>query len=226
MNNVLVIAPHADDEVLGCGGSIYKHYLNGDKVSVAIMTNAFKGAPEIFSKQYIDDLRNEALKAHKILKVSDTIFFEFPAPKLNEYPLYKIANDINKLIKKKKIDTLYIPHRGDLHKDHEAIYDASLVASKPLPNQTVKRIFVYETVSETEWGDPINSSIFVPKYFNVINKSILNKKLKSMKCYKSQLKNMPNPRSLNNLENLASVRGAIVGHKYAESFDIVREINS
>ena len=58
--------------------------------------------------------------------MSETIF-DFPAPRLNQYPTYKIADKISLLIKKYKIDVIYIPHRGDLHKDHESIYDASLV---------------------------------------------------------------------------------------------------
>ena len=224
MKNILVIAPHPDDEVLGCGGTIYKHYLNKDNVFVAIMTNAFKGAPELFSAKEIDNVRKEALKAHKILGVSETIFFDFPAPRLNQYPTYKIADKISLLIKKHKIDVIYIPHRGDLHKDHESIYDASLVAAKPLPNQNVKQIFVYETVSETDWSDSVSSNVFVPRYFNVIRKSVLNKKIAAMKCFKSQLKDSPNSRSLENLKNLSSVRGATIGHNYAESFDIVRMV--
>tara|TARA_B100001250_G_C19817464_1_gene799563 strand:+ start:19630 stop:20310 length:681 start_codon:yes stop_codon:yes gene_type:complete len=222
MKNILVIAPHADDEVLGCGGTIYKHYLAKDNVYVAIMTDASKGAPELFSDEEIDKIRNEALKAHKILGVTKTIFFDLPAPKLNQYPIYKIADKIRLLINKYRIDTIYIPHRGDLHKDHESVYDASLVAAKPLPTQSVKKIFVYETLSETDWGDTVSSNVFVPRFFNVIKKSVLNKKIAAMKCFKSQLKDPPNSRSLENLKNLASVRGSTVGNNYAESFDIVR----
>ena len=224
MKNILVIAPHADDEVLGCGGTIYKHHLNGDKVYVAVMTNASNGAPELFSETDINNIRNEALKAHKILCVAQTLFFDFPAPNLNQYPLYKIADKISFLIKKYKINTMYIPHRGDLHKDHESIYDASLVAAKPLPSQSVNKILVYETLSETDWSDTVSSSFFVPRYFNTFQKSVLNKKIAAMKCFKSQLKDPPNSRSLENLKNLASVRGSTVGNSYAESFDIVRII--
>ena len=224
MKNILVIAPHADDEVLGCGGTIYKHYLNGDKVYVSVMTNASNGAPELFSETDINNIRNEALKAHKILRVAQTLFFDFPAPNLNQYPLYKIADKISFLIKKYKINTMYIPHRGDLHKDHESIYDASLVAAKPLPSQSVNKILVYETLSETDWSDTVSSSVFVPRYFNTLQKSVLNKKIAAMKCFKSQLKDPPNSRSLENLKNLASVRGSTVGNSYAESFDIVRII--
>ena len=224
MKNILVIAPHADDEVLGCGGTIYKHHLNGDKVYVAVMTNASNGAPELFSEKDINNIRNEALKAHKILCVAQTLFFDFPAPNLNQYPLYKIADKISFLIKKYKINTIYIPHRGDLHKDHESIYDASLVAAKPLPSQSVNKILVYETLSETDWSDTVSSSVFVPRYFNTLQKSVLNKKIAAMKCFKSQLKDSPNSRSLENLKNLASVRGSTIGNSYAESFDIVRII--
>ena len=150
MKNILVVAPHADDEVLGCGGTIAKHTRLGGTVYVAIMTNAAVGAPELFGFDGIDAVRVEAIKAHKILGVKETLFYDFPAPQLDQYPQYKIANALSALIKEKNIDTLYIPHKGDLHLDHGVIYNASLVAARPLPGQSIRHIYAYETLSETE----------------------------------------------------------------------------
>ena len=80
MNNILILAPHADDEILGCGGSISFYKSRGYKVYISIMTNANKGSPEKYSKNLMHKIRNEALKSHKFLKVSETFFFDFPAP--------------------------------------------------------------------------------------------------------------------------------------------------
>ena len=80
MKKVLVIAPHADDEVLGCGGTIHKHHRNGDEIVVAIMTNASLGAPELFTTESIETVRSEALQAHEILGVNQTVFIFINSP--------------------------------------------------------------------------------------------------------------------------------------------------
>lgn len=224
MKNVLIVAPHADDEVLGCGGSIAKHVRLGDTVYVAIMTNAAIGAPELFSVASIKLVRCEALKAHKVLGVKETLFYDFPAPQLEQYPQYKIAKELNSLIKEKNIDTLYIPHKGDLHLDHGVIYNACLVAARPLPGQLVRHIYAYETLSETEWGHPTADAVFIPRYFNSLIASDFAEKIKAMNCFSSQLKEFPNTRSIKAIEHLAALRGAYVGVELAESFDIIRNI--
>lgn len=225
MKNVLVVAPHADDEVLGCGGSIAKHVRSNDTVYVAIMTNAAIGAPELFDVKTLELVRAEALASHKTLGVKKTFFYDFPAPQLEQYPQYKIANVLNSLIKEKEIDIMYIPHKGDLHLDHGVIYNASLVAARPLPGQTVRHIYAYETLSETEWGHPTVDAVFIPRYFNVLNDNDFAIKIKAMECFSSQLKVFPNTRSIKAIEHLSALRGAYVGTNNAESFDIIRSIN-
>lgn len=225
MKNILVVAPHADDEVLGCGGTIAKHVRSGDNVYVAIMTNASVGAPELFSAETVDSVRDEAIESHKILGIKETKFYELPAPQLEQYPQYKIANVINSLIKEKNIHTMYIPHKGDLHLDHGAIYNACLVAARPLPGQSVRHIYAYETLSETEWGHPTVEAVFIPRYFNVLTDEDFALKIKAMECFESQLKAFPNSRSIEAINHLASLRGAYVGANKAESFDIIRSID-
>ena len=88
MKKILVLAPHADDEVLGCGGTINKYSKSGSDVYVSILTNASVGAPELFSKNNIKNIRNEAVAACKDLKVKKLLFEEFPAPSLDQYPIY------------------------------------------------------------------------------------------------------------------------------------------
>ncbi|ASD68093.1 PIG-L deacetylase family protein [Pseudoalteromonas piscicida] len=224
MKNVLVVAPHADDEILGCGGAIVKHLEAGEQVFIAIMTNAALGAPEMFDVAAIEKTRAEAKRSHELLGVTETIFYDFPAPQLEQYPQYKIASALNQLIKEKQIDTLYIPHKGDLHLDHGAIYNACLVAARPVPGQCVKHIYSYETLSETEWGHPTTEAVFIPRKFVALSEHHFEKKLAAMECFASQLKEFPNTRSLEAIRNLAAVRGATIGTHYAESFDIIRSI--
>src|SRR5436305_7920843 len=96
--NILVVAPHADDEILGCGGIISKYSSSGDNVFIAIMCNAHMGAPDLYSLEFIQRVRNDARKAHQLLNVKQTFFFDFPAPKLETYPSYEISNVLVKLI--------------------------------------------------------------------------------------------------------------------------------
>lgn len=225
MKKILVIAPHADDEVLGCGATIAKEAKDGNDVYVLIATNASVGAPELFGPDIIKQVRSEALKAHGILGVKETAFLEFPAPVLDQYPRYKMSNEIKSVIDKYKVDTVYIPHRGDCHKDHGIIHDCAMVACRPTANSMVKRVYAYETLSETEWGEPTASEFFIPTKYITFTEQEFNKKLEAMSCFNSQIRQFPASRSNEAIEALAKYRGATVSAVRAEAFEILREID-
>lgn len=224
MNKVLVIAPHADDEVLGCGATISKLAKEGNEVYVLICTNASVGAPELFGPEIIKQIRSEALDAHHVLGVKETFFLEFPAPVLDQYPRYKMSNEMAAIIRKIGADTVYIPHRGDCHKDHAIIHECAMVACRPLANCTVKRVYAYETLSETEWGEPVAADFFVPVKYNTFTAEEFAVKLEAMGCFKSQLYPFPASRSLEAIEALAKYRGCTVTAERAEAFEVLREI--
>lgn len=225
MKNVLVIAPHADDEILGCGATMAKLAAEGNNVYVLIATNAHVGAPELFSEDIIRQARSEAVQAHKLLGVKETAFLEFPAPALDQYPRYKMSNEIVGVIKRYNVDTVYIPHRGDCHKDHAIVHDCAMVACRPLANCTVKRVYAYETLSETEWGEPVAADFFVPTKYKTFTEEGFQKKLEAMSCFKSQLYPFPASRSLEAIEALAKYRGCTVSAVRAEAFEVLREID-
>ncbi|MFZ0548136.1 MAG: PIG-L deacetylase family protein [Candidatus Promineifilaceae bacterium] len=218
---VLVIAPHPDDEVLGCGGVMARHSAEGDQLYVLVVT---RGIPELFPPEVIEGTRLELKAAHEILGVKETIFLDFPAPKLDSTPGHEVADAIGKAIRRLEPEIVYLPHRGDVHSDHRAVYHATLVACRPVHNRSVKKLLCYETLSETEWSPPTGEDAFIPTVFMNIG-DYLNDKLAAMACYKSQLQAPPNPRSLEALENLAKMRGSVVGLQAAEAFMLVREID-
>lgn len=218
----MVIAPHPDDEILGCGGIMSKFVNDGKEVYVLVIT---RGTPKLYSDDRIVNVRKEALDAHKILGVKETVFLDFHAPELDQTSLAEISMEISKVIKKLAIDTLYIPHRGDIHSDHRVVYNAALVAGRPVAGSTVRSIYAYETLSETEWAAPFGDDAFIPTHFVDVTGSFENK-LKAMACFKSQLKPFPNSRSLEAIEALAKFRGATVGVKRAEAFMTVRTIEN
>ena len=218
--NVLVIAPHPDDEVLGCGATIKKLSAEGNNVYVLV---ASRGSARLYNQERVEHVRLEAIEAHKILGVKDTLFLEFPAPELDTIPLADISREFSKVINSYRIDCLFLPHRGDLHNDHRVVFKAGLVAARPVGEYTVKEIYAYETLSETEWAEPYASEVFFPTKFIDATKTF-EYKLKAMTCFESQLKAFPNPRSIKALTALAEFRGATVGLELAESFIVIRQI--
>jgi N-acetylglucosamine malate deacetylase 1 len=217
---VLVVAPHPDDEVLGVGGGIAWHVAQGHEVRVGVLT---RGHPALFSDDSIAQVRAEAQAAHQLLGVAHTYFCdELPAPALDTVPLHAITRVISGWLQEFRPTLLYLPHRGDIHRDHQLAYEAGLVAVRP-GYSSVRRVLCYETLSETEWSGPAHEAAFVPTVFLDIT-AHLEAKLAAMRCYTSQLKAFPNPRSLENITALARLRGATVQLPAAEAFVLVREL--
>lgn len=220
IGSALIIAPHPDDEVLGCGGTIKRLTDSGIRVTVLV---ASRGKKALYSEEKIINIRKHALEAHRILGVEQTVFFDYPAPELDLVSISELAFSMSKLIDKEKPDTVFLPHHGDIHHDHKAIFNAGLVASRPVKDCSIKYVFSYETLSETEWALPFGSEVFIPQMFVNITKEF-SFKIGAMRCYSSQIRNFPNPRSEKSIEALANFRGSTVGYEYAEAFAIIRII--
>lgn len=215
-----MVAPHPDDEVLGCGGIIKKYADKGHQVYILVIT---KGTPKLYSEERIKNVRNEARKAHRILGVKETIFLNFHAPELDLVSIAEISQSIFEVIKKFEIQVLFLPHRGDIHNDHTIVFKAGLVAARPVNNNPVKEIYSYETLSETEWAAPFSDEAFIPSHFvNITNH--IEYKLEAMQCFKSQVRPFPSTRSLETIDALAKFRGATVGFQRAEAFMTIRSI--
>ncbi len=220
MKNILVIAPHPDDEVLGCGGIMKKYTEAGAQVYVLVIS---RGTAKFYSDERIDNVRKEARNAHHFLGVKETIFLDFPAPELDTVSISGISKAIAEVINKFNIQIVFLPHRGDIHHDHTIVFNAGLVASRPVEQYSVKEIYCYETLSETEWAAPFGDDAFIPTYFVNITEQI-DSKLEAFKCFKSQIRPFPNSRSLETIEALAIFRGSTVGFERAEGFALIRTI--
>jgi LmbE family N-acetylglucosaminyl deacetylase len=217
---VLIVAPHPDDEVLGCGGVMARHAAEGAEVQVVVVT---RGIEEKYPDSLIAQVRGELAEAHRILGISGVRYLEFPAPRLDTIPRHELADAIRAVLSEFRPEIVYVPHHGDVHLDHGQVYHAVLVAARPLSNCPVRRLLSYETLSETEWSPPRPTAAFHPTVFVDIAE-YLEKKLAAMACYRSQLKEPPNPRSLRNIEALARVRGATIDTHAAEAFMLIRDI--
>jgi len=217
---VLIISPHPDDEVLGCGGTIAKHVAGGDEVYIAIVT---KGCEPIFPESQVTQVRDECRKADSFLGVKETVFMDFPAAMLETVPRYEFNGAFIKLIQDIKPDIVYVPHRGDMQLDHKIVVDVAMVALRPKYDHVIKKIYAYETLSETGWDVPNTSNEFIPTSYNDIT-DYLDKKIEAMKIFKSQVAEYPNARSLESIRALAVYRGSSMNMKAAEAFVLLREI--
>ena len=215
---ILILSPHADDEILGCGGFISRYSKEGHIINILILTNANKGAPEIYSEKEIVKIREEAKKANNFIGTKKLFFENLPALNLNQYPTYKISNIINKYILSIKPEIILIPSSNDINDDHKIIFKAAKVATRTNKKNDLKKILSYEVLSETEWNE--NEKSFSPNYFVKLNKSDINNKIKAFLKYKSQVKKFPHPRSKEGILNLSRVRGSQVFMEYAEAFKV------
>lgn len=215
---ILVLSPHADDEILGCGGFISKYSKKNYHISVLILTNASKGAPEIFTSQRIKLIRKEAILANKFIGTKRLFFEDLPGLTLSNYPIYKIANIIEKYIARINPETILIPSPYDIHEDHKIIFKAAKVSMRFNKKSNLKKILSYEVLSETEWNE--EEKTFNPNYFVCLDKIDIENKVKAFLKYRSQVKKIPHPRSKEGIINLSRVRGSQVFMRYAEAFKV------
>ncbi len=216
---ILVVAPHPDDEILGCGGIMAKRINAGDDVYVCVVT---EGKEPMYKKEFIENEEIEMRLAHKRIGVKKTICLRLPGAMLDNVYRHKLNDALSEIVKIIQPDEMYIPHRGDMHFDHQIVAEASLVAARPIGKHKVRRVLAYEVMSETDWNDP--SLTFCPNVYEDISDTI-GKKLFSMVAYGSQLQMPPAARSGLAIVSLARHRGAVIGVEYAEAFQLVREVN-
>ena len=229
--NILIIAAHPDDEILGMGGTIAKHTSQKDNVTIIYMAtgvtarrehevkNIPKKVQEVW-QQEIEKLRQDAKKSAKLLNVENVRFYDFPDNEMDGILLLKVVKVIEKEIKTAKPDRIYTNHYSDLNVDHKVVYNATLAACRP-SNFPVKEILSFEVLSSTEWSYPYN---FNPNYFINIDKH-LEKKIKAMELFTSEIRKFPHPRSPENIEHTLRRWGSVSGFKAAEAFELIRRID-
>jgi LmbE family N-acetylglucosaminyl deacetylase len=213
---ILIIAPHPDDEVLGCGGTIAKYKEKNDKIYLCIVTKAY--TPD-WSEEFLKNRPKEIAKSNKILGIHHTFFLDYPTVKLDTIPQKELNDAISKIINTVKPEVVYIPFKSDLNKDHQIVCESSLVALRP-HNHKVKKILSYEILATTEWGGMPES--FTPTVYIDITDTF-SIKIEAMKAYKSELRSYLHPRSLQGIETLARKRGSEIGVEYAEAYKLIRE---
>jgi LmbE family N-acetylglucosaminyl deacetylase len=220
---ILVIAPHPDDETLGCGGSLLKHKSNGDSLSWLVAT---RGHQPQWSAELLEQKEREINAVTAAYGFENTFRLNFPTIKLDQIPLEEIIAAIRDAVTDSKPDCVYVNHAGDVHSDHRVLFEATKSEQQPFTTAThgVTRELSYQVISSTD-AAPVNPArAFLPNVFIDVTQ-FLEKKLEIMGLYESELQASPLPRALESLRALARVRGATIGVEYAEAFMLVREVS-
>lgn len=216
---VLVVAAHADDEALGCGGSLAKHVASGDEVHVIFVADGVtsrSGAGQeemVHRKQATENARN-------ILGISTMAFLDLPDNRLDSLPLLDIVQPLEALIGKLLPEIIYTHHYGDLNADHRLVHQAVMTACRPLPGSTVKEILTFEVTSSTEWSSP-GLAPFLPNLFVDIS-AYVEIKMQALEAYALEMRAPPHSRSAEHLRCLAKHHGYSSGVYAAEAFMVMR----
>lgn len=211
--DILVIAAHPDDEVIGMGGTIKKLSKKNNKVHLCVVSD---GAAAVKNKQRLVKLRKQAcIKAGKLLGIKTIDFLNLADMKLDHIPQLEINLLLERIIKKYKPATVFTTPYSDFHKDHQKIHECTLVATRPAFS-SVKNILSYEIPGTVK-------TTYVPNIYENISKELPDK-IKAFKFYSTEIKEFPHPRSIKSIENLAIHRGIEAGIERAEAFRLIRSI--
>ena len=148
--NILIIAPHPDDETLGCGGTILKSVDNGHDAYWAIVTCITTKAG--FSAERVQSREAEINKIAALYRFKDTFSLGFPTAQLEDTQRGALISKLAKIIDKVNATDIYLPFFGDVHSDHAVVYEAAISASKSFRHKSVRRLLCYETLSETNFN--------------------------------------------------------------------------
>lgn len=218
-DRILVVAAHPDDEVLGCGGTIIKHRSQGDEVMVVVLADGVTSRDTV--PQHSLQRRQQCVSALRLLGVKQWGFGDWPDNKLDTVPRLHLVKDIEQAIRLFQPTVIYTHHGSDCNIDHRTVNDAVIVACRPQPGSTVKRLLFFEVPSSSEYQ--AGRAAFQPNWFVPIGET-LARKLVAMREYREEVRDAPHPRSIQAVCALAQWRGAMIGESAAEAFVMARGI--
>jgi N-acetylglucosamine malate deacetylase 1 len=215
----LVVAPHPDDEILGCGGTLLRHKADGAELGWLIVTGISEQAG--WAAETVRQREAEIEKVGELVGFDQVFNLRLPSTQLDRLPMSDLIDKFSAVFREFQPIEVLVPCRSDVHTDHRIVFDAAIACTKWFRYPSVKKVLAYETISETEFG--LNhDNAFRPNYFFDISE-YLERKLEIMAVYKSELDEFPFPRSNEAIRSLAALRGSTAGFKAAEAFQLLRE---
>jgi LmbE family N-acetylglucosaminyl deacetylase len=221
MKKILIVAPHPDDETLGCGGSLFKHRDRCDEINWMIMTGMT--ITDGYDPETVEKRNSEINAVSMIYGFNNVFNLGFPTTRLDLIPKTQLVKCVSDIIQDMQPDQIYLPNRNDVHSDHTITFETVISAAKIFRCPFLKKVLMYEVLSETEFAPPLLNSTFVPNSFSDIS-DYLEDKLAVMHQYGSEIGEHPFPRNDLNIRALATFRGATAGVNAAEAFMVLKEI--
>jgi LmbE family N-acetylglucosaminyl deacetylase len=219
--SVMVIAPHPDDETLGCGGTLLRHIAEGDRVYWLIATQM--SHLDGYSSVQMEKRQREIQQVRQDYAFAGVFELPFRAAQLDALPLSQLVKSISDVFMQVKPDTLYIPYRNDAHSDHGCVFDAVSACSKSFRYPFIKTVYAYETLSETGFALSVDAHSFNPNSYVCID-DYLERKLTMMQHYVAEVGEFPFPRSMQAIRALAQLRGTQASCHAAEAFMLLKSI--
>jgi len=217
----LVIAAHADDEVLGCGGTIARLIYAGRTVKVLILcspTYNARGEDSISKAKGIVQVYNANEILGSEVSFADDRFLRLKDNKFDITPLLDITQQIEDELSKEAVDIILTHSHKDLNIDHQITNLAVITACRPFIMKNLSGIYTFEVPSSTECN---RNEAFKPNYYVQLSRENFDKKVKALQAYKSEKRDFPHPRSEEYIEALATTRGVECSWKYAEGFELI-----
>ncbi len=223
MREILVVAAHPDDDVLGVGATIPRMRERGARVTVVVVTDG-SSAQYPDSPHLAEAKTTELRLADQILGVDELVQWSFPDMRLDSVPHVELNAAFETLLSDGGFDTVFVHHPGDINLDHRRIYDSVSVAACPAPGRTLRSVLTYHVNSSTEWGRLAGGVIHRPTVYVDVTET-LALKLEALSALATEVRPFPHPWSLRAVEAQARVWGAEVGVEAAEAFELVRHVD-
>lgn len=215
---IVVVASHADDEILGCGGTLSKWKDQGAKIYWLLVTEP-KGLN--WNQQQIENRNTQISLIHSAL-FEDVIRLDFSATKLNTENLLQLIHEFHSHFQSLKPQVILSPSQHDVHTDHKYCYQAAISASKKFRLPQLELFLTMEILSETNFCPDMK---FCPQFYVDISQ-YLDEKIRLIKVYQNEMGEHPFPRSIESIKALATIRGSESNCIYAESFAVVKMFDS
>lgn len=222
-NSVLAIAPHADDETLGCGGALMRHRAMGDAIHWLLVTDIPNGGT--VGKADAASREQEIAKLMALTGFDALHRLGFPPARLDTMPLAEIVGAIGEVMQRVQPATVYLPFPGDTHSDHGIVFHAASAATKWFRYPSIRCVRLYETLSETNFAIDPTLAPFRPNCYVDIS-AHLDRKLEAAALFASEMGTHPFPRSADAIRALATLRGSEAGVAAAEAFMLVKQIDT
>ncbi|MBF0531670.1 MAG: PIG-L family deacetylase [Candidatus Omnitrophica bacterium] len=221
MKKVLVVAVHPDDETLGCGGTLLRHKAAGDAAAWLIVTSAL--TEQGYASAEVDRRAREIAAVGQEYGFSLTEQLGYPTKKLRTVGEHELIDRFSRILKQWEPQIVYLPFAQDVHGDHRVAFTTMFSALKSFRAPFVEKVYMMETISETEFAPALPGKGFTPNVFVDIS-AVLDSKMRIMNLYSAEMGAHPFPRSVEHIRALALHRGATCGRTFAEAFMLLKEI--